>query len=143
MVTSRYLEEKDYLLLSKSLENDPYHKDTDLSFFLEEGTVCSVFEYDGNPVLFVRGKPIYYKDYTMIQLDIQYLNNEDTKKNIKVMLEGFPNIEKRAKENKFSGFFFISNVKLLRKFCIKYLGFEEFNEDALIKLIDKAPEDVI
>jgi len=50
----------------------------------------------------------------------------------------------KAKENGFSGFFFISNVPLLRNFCIKRLGFQDYGDDFLGKLfIDKPKEDMI
>lgn len=138
MVTNRFIEEKDYPLLQESLSKDSFHKDTSLEFFLEEDTVCSVYEDEDGPILFVRGKPLIFNNIGIIQLDIQYLNNLDGKRNMKAMLEGFPILAEKAKQNGFSGFYFESSVPLLRKFCIKRLGFEDFGDDVLVKfLIDK------
>lgn len=137
-MTYRFITEDDYPLLEQSLAKDEYHKDTTLDFFIERGTVCSVFEDEKGIVLFVRGKPIidYDRNIGMIQLDIQYLNNFDVKRNMKTMLKGFANIEEKAKENGFSGFFFNSTAPALKRFCIKYLGFEDYG-DFLVKVFNK------
>ena len=49
------------------------------------------------------------------------------------MLEGFPLLEKSAKENGFKGILFESNVPVLRAFCTKRLGFDELLDNWLIK----------
>ena len=136
MISYRFIQEEDYQILEESLQNDEYHKGTPLSFFLEEGTVCTVYSEDNIPVLFVRGKPILHEGTGAIQLDIQFLNNKDSKRNIKVMLEGFYELEAKAKENGFVGFFFNSTVPKLKRFCIKYLGFEDYG-DFLVKIFNK------
>ncbi len=144
MITNRTITEHDYPLLATSLLIDEYHKDTHPGFFYDVGTVCNVYSDDEGPVCFVRGKPIFNGTIAFIQLDIQYVNNADGKRNLRVMLEGFPELEKKAKENGFSGFFFVSNAPLLRKFCIKRLGFQEYGEDYLVKpLVDISNGDVI
>ena len=143
MITNRFIEEKDHPLLAESLAKDDFHKDTGLDFFLEEGTVCSVYEDENGPILFVRGKPIIHNNIAMIQLDIQYLNNLDARRNMRAMTEGFPTLASQAKDNGFTGFFFESNVPLLRKFCIKRLGFQEYG-DLLVKLLlDNPPKEMI
>lgn len=154
MITSRFLTVEDHQQLSNSLSEDEYHKDTPLEFFLEEGTVCSVFEDETGVVLFVRGQPLFHKEdqgIRLIRLDIQYLNNVNAKRNLRTMLEGFPILEKRAKDNGFIGFIFSSAAPLLRKFCIKRLGFEPVDDEFLVKvlyddpveIVDKPAEDVI
>jgi len=144
MITNRFIETKDHPLLATSLEEDEFHQGTGLEFFLEEGTVCSVYEDENGPILFVRGKPIIHENIVMIQLDIQYLNNKDGKRNMRAMVEGFPELIEKAKENGFTGFFFVSNVPLLRKFCVKRLGFEEYGDELLVKLLlDETPKDIV
>ena len=135
MITSRYATFDDYNMLANSLLRDDYHKATDVGFFYEEGTVCSIFEDDHGPVLFVRGKPIVKEGVGIIQLDIQFLNNEDAKRNMRTMLEGFPILENRAKEAGFAGFIFQSTAPFLRKFCIRRLGFIDYNEEFLVKVL--------
>lgn len=143
MITNRFIEEKDHPLLVESLSKDAFHQGTGLDFFLEEGTVCSVYEDESGPILFVRGKPIIYKNVAVIQLDIQYLDNNDARRNMKAMTEGFPVLATQAKANGFMGFFFESSVPLLRKFCVKRLGFQEYG-DLLVKiLLDESPKDMI
>lgn len=141
MITSRYITDDDYSLLASSLMLDEHHKDTPASFFYADGTVCSVYEDEKGPICFVRGKPIIEKGVGIIQLDIQYLNNDDGRRNLKAMLTGFPELENKAKDNGFSGFFFISTVPLLRNFCIKRLGFQDFGEGVLGKLFIDTPKE--
>lgn len=133
MVTNRLITLDDYNLLANSLLLDEYHKDTFPGFFYAEGTVCLVYEDEAGPVLFVRGKPIVLENIAAIELDIQYLDNRDAKRNMRTMLEGFPPLEAKARENGFAGFFFVSEAPLLRKFCVKRLGFEEFSDNVLVK----------
>ena len=132
MITSRTIKIEDYNLLANSLLLDEYHKDTSPGFFYADGTVCSVFEDEKGIVLFARGK---FLEGGFIALDIQFLNNQDAKRNMRTMLEGFPIVEKRAKEKGFLGFIFESQVLLLRKFCVRRLGFKEHNEYLLYKEI--------
>lgn len=140
----RFIEEKDNCLLIESLLYDKYHKGTSLEFFLEEGTVCSVYEDSLGPILFLRGKPILYNGIGVIQLDIQFVNNDDGKRNLKAMLWGLPKLEDKAKENGFTGMFFTSNVPILKQFCVKRLGFTDYGNDLLAKiLLDKTPKDMI
>jgi hypothetical protein len=133
MVTNRFITKEDYDTLAQSLKIDEHHNETPPEFFYEDGTVCSVYEDEEGPVLFARGAAIEYGPYKVIQLDIQYLNNMDARRNMRAMLEGFPELEDKAKANGFAGFVFISQVPLLRKFCVKRLGFEQLGEDVLIK----------
>ena len=131
MVTSRYITKDDYNILKESLPLDPYHKDTPAEFFYEEGTVSSVFEDEDGIVLFVRAKAVE----SIIILDIQFMNNLDAKRNMKTMVTGFPILAERAKEHGFYAFCFASTVQLLRKFCCKRLGFTEFDDQLLIKVL--------
>jgi hypothetical protein len=130
-VTSRYITPDDYNLLEESLLVDEHHRETPASFFYEEDTVCSVFEDEDGIVLFVRAKTVGL----VIVLDIQFLNNLDAKRNMRTMLSGFPGISEKAKENGFYGFMFASTVSLLRKFCCKRLGFTEYDEQLLVKVL--------
>lgn len=143
MITSRHIKEQDYKLLEESLSNDEYHQETTLDFFLEPGTITNLYYYNDDPICFVRGKPWFNLEVAIIQLDIQFLSNEDKKRNIKVMLEGFKDLEQKAKENGFMGLMFNSNVDLLRNFCIKRLGFEPFEGDWLVKTLDKSAGSVV
>lgn len=137
-MVSRLITEEDRSILAASLLEDEYHKDTPASFFYEDGTVCLVYSDEEGIVLFARGRPFEYEGKIAIQLDLQYLNNLDAKRNMRTMLEGFPELEARALENGFSAFFFFSNVPLLRKFCITRLGFSAFNDDVLVKVLQEA-----
>lgn len=137
MIISRHITEDDRILLSSSLILDEYHKNTPTDFFYEEGTMCNVYEDENGPICFVRGKPVVHDNVGILQLDIQYLDNKDARRNMKAMLEGFPPLAEKAKENGFAGFFFISSAPLLRKFCIKRLGFEPFGDEYLVKVLQE------
>jgi hypothetical protein len=143
MITNRFIDESDYPVLLDSLSKDEFHQGTDLSFFLEDGTVCSVYEDEDGPILFVRGKSIIERNIGMIQLDIQYIDNSDGKRNMKAMLKGFPELAEKAKANGYTGFFFESNVPLLRRFCVKRLGFQEYGDTLLVKILDEAPKEMV
>ena len=125
MITSRYLQPEDYELLSNSLANDEYHSTTSPVFFVEPETITLVYEDEKGPVMFVRGKGLEEGTRQTMQLDIQFCDNKDGKRNLKVMLEGFPPLTEKAKTNGFTEINFESSSPLLRKFCLKRLGFVE------------------
>lgn len=135
MIMSRLITNNDYDLLATSLLVDEYHSDTPPSFFYEPNTVCNVYEDELGPILFVRGQALLLSDKKFIRLDIQYLDNNDGKRNLKAMIKGFPELESNAKSNGFSGFIFESTAPLLRAFCIKRLGFKEGPCNLLVKVI--------
>lgn len=128
MVTDRPIHNGDMVLLGLSLSNDPYHKDTKPEFFIEPGTVCKVYEDSDGPILFVRG-------CKALRLDLQYLDNKDTRRNLTAMLEGFDLLAQKAKANGFQEVIFTTNSPLLKKFCIKRFGFEEVEGCELRKLL--------
>jgi hypothetical protein len=136
MFTSRYLIAEDYETLLKSLAQDEFHKNTVPEFFVEPETITLVYSDEKGIVLFLRGKGIEEDGKRLLRLDIQFLDNFDGKRNLKVMLDGFPKLAKQAKDNKFSEIHFDSNVELMRRFCIKRLGFVEGIDDNLVYVID-------
>lgn len=116
---SRSLSNDDIPFLDFTLQSDIEHPGLTSSFFTQEGTLTNVYEEDGyGPVCYVRGSAV-------LRLDIHYCNNQDARRNMKTMLEGFPLLAARAKANGFSEVVFQSNSPLLRRFCIKRLGFVE------------------
>ena len=128
MVTNRLLEEKDEAILTDSLSKDSFHKNTTFDFFLEQGTISNVYELNDKPVLVVRA-------CKSLRLDIQYLDNNDFRSNMKVMLEGFPELVEKARENGFKEIVFVTTNPVLKKFCTKYLGFTEVEGEELRRII--------
>lgn len=118
MVTDRFIEPSDLTLLEFSLAKDEHHKGTRPEFFFQHGTVCKVYEDDQGVALFVRGSKA-------LRLDLQYVSNEDTKRNMKVMLEGFDKLAQKAKDNGFSEVIFNTNSEMMKRFCKKRFGFVE------------------
>ena|ERR1035437_6829242 len=118
MVTDRFLEHRDLPILEKSLAQDEYHQGTDASFFTQYGTLCKTYADEAGPILFVRASKA-------LRIDIQYVSNSDTKRNMKAMLTGFDELAKKAKENGFLEIIITSNVDMMRKFCIRRFGFVE------------------
>jgi hypothetical protein len=137
MITNRLITDEDYSLLTESLSQDEYHKETHTDFFYEPNTRCLVYEDEDGPICWVRGLPIVHNQVGMIQLDIQFLDNRDAKRNLKAMLIGFPELERMAKLNKFVGFFFTSIQPSLCKFCIKRLGFQQYTDELLVKVFQE------
>jgi hypothetical protein len=143
MITNRHIQESDYTILEQSLAADNYHQRTTIDFFKEEGTVTNVYLFDDELILFARGKPILTDAGTaFVQLDIQFLNNENRAKNLIVMLTGFYELEQKCRAEGFAGFVFNSDVPLLRKFCIRRLGFSEYIDDFLVKVFEQVPIDI-
>ncbi len=128
MITDRLLEDSDLNLLELSLSQDQYHKTTTTEFFTEPGTMCKVYEEDEQPILFVKGSP-------ELRLDIQFVSNENARKNMRVMLEGLPPLAQKAKENGFKSILFNTSSPLLKAFCIKRFGFEQVEGDSLRKAL--------
>lgn len=118
MVTDRWLALEDYSLLELSLSRDEHHKDTKPEFFSQLGTVCKVYEDEQGPICFVRGA-------RALRLDIQYVDNNDRRRNMAAMLGGFGELANKARENGFTEIIFQSNNPMLKAFCKKRLGFIE------------------
>jgi hypothetical protein len=118
MITDRLLETADYPLLAESLSRDPFHKSTQPEFFFQPGTACKVYGLEGKPVMFVRGAKA-------LRVDIQFIDNEDSERNRKVLLEGFEEFTARAKANGFVELIFCTASPVLRTFCEKYFKFAE------------------
>lgn len=141
MVTNRYLEPADYEALAHSLAMDKHHSNTPLEFFTQTGTVCSVYEDDKGIVLFARGEVIELINpetalmVKVLKLDLQFMSNNDAKRNMRTMLEGFPRLAILAKNNGFDVVAFESDVELLRQFCIRRLGFESSIDNWLVRML--------
>ena len=123
LVTHRFITETDVPNLKESLENDPYHYATPVSFFLETGTVCSVYYLDDDLVFYIKGTPIEHDGWNILKLDIQFVDNNDFRKNIKTMTDGLEELAIRSYINGFDVICFESVAPHLRNFCIKRLGF--------------------
>lgn len=128
MLNDRFINEQDLPLLEASLENDQYHTTTNSDFFTKEGTLTKVYELDEKPVLFCRA-------CKCLRLDIQFVNNGDIQANRTVMLEGFPLLVEQAKKNGFAEVVFNTTNPLLKRFCIKKLGFEAIEGDELRRIL--------
>lgn len=128
MVTDRFIEPSDMETLAISLAKDEYHKETEAEFFTQVGCVSKVYEDELGPIMFVRGAKA-------LRLDIQFVDNLDARRNMKAMLERFPDLVQKAKENGFSEIVFVTNSPLLKSFCERRLGFETLAGDELRKVI--------
>jgi hypothetical protein len=118
MITDRLMEDADLPLLELSLSQDEHHKTTTPEFFQTPGTITKVYEDSHGPVLFARAS-------VALRLDIQYVSNEDVERNKAVMLDGFPKLVAKAKENGYSEIIFNSQSRALRLFVRRYFKFEE------------------
>jgi hypothetical protein len=121
------IECSDLPMLAVSLARDEHHKDTQPEFFLAPGTVAKVYEDEQGPILIVRGSKA-------LRLDLQYIDNNDTRRNLTAMLGGFDGLVTKAKENGFQEVIFNTNSPLLETFCIRRFGFVKSGNE-LRKLI--------
>lgn len=111
-------------ILEESLNKDPYHQGTTVGFFQKEGTGCNVYSDERGPIVVVRGSNV-------LRLDVQFLDNNDTKRNMKVLLSEFPRVVEAAKAQNFHEVLFNTNNPVLKAFCIKRLGMHEVEGDEL------------
>ena len=118
MITDRLMEDDDLPLLGMSLSRDEHHQETDPSFFQAPGTITKVYEDDHGPVLFARAS-------VALRIDIQYVSNEDVERNKAVMLEEFPKLAAKAKENGYAEIIFNTKSRALKLFVRRYFKFEE------------------
>lgn len=122
----RPMTEDDIPILSESLKNDEYHSSTSANFFypvFSDGTKdlsvqCNVYEDSKGPIMFVRGTKA-------LRLDIQFLNNEDKRRNALVMGREFKEFAQRARMAGFTEVVFNTSSPQLKEFCTKVLGFTE------------------
>lgn len=122
MVTDRFIEPSDMSTLAISLAKDEQHKGTEPEFFTQIGSVCKVYEDELGPILFARGSKA-------LRLDLQYVDNTDTKRNMKAMLEGFDVLADNARRHGFSEIIFNTNSPMMKRFCIKRFGFVESSSE--------------
>lgn len=127
MVFDRFMVPEDLPILEMSLAIDPHHVGTTPDFFLQDGTVTKVYEDERGPIMFVRGAVIKRFDKKVLRLDIQFVSNEDAKRNARAMFSGFDKMSQRAKDNGFEEIYFCSNSPLLIAFCTRRFGFVESN----------------
>ena len=118
MITERFMREADEPLIEESLAEDNFHKTTTVDFFKEKGTITKAYEDERGTILFARIS-------LALRIDIQFLNNEDHERNRIAMLEGFPKLLESAKASGYKEIIFQSDNPMLRRFCVRRLGFYE------------------
>lgn len=112
------MEETDLPLLETSLAFDKFHTTTTPEFFVEPGTLTKVYEDEAGVGIFVKGTPV-------LRLDLQFVDNDDAKRNIKIMMAGFPDLMAKARTAGYKEIIFQSDSPLLKAFCTKRFGFNE------------------
>lgn len=112
------MEEADEPLIEQALAQDQFHKTTKVEFFKEKGTVTKAYSDERGAILFARVS-------LSVRIDIQFLNNEDNERNRIAMLEGFPRLLEAAKASGYKELTFQSDNPILRRFCVRRLGFYE------------------
>lgn len=118
MITERLLEDNDRLLLENSLSKDEFHKDTPADFFYNNRALCKIYEDENGPIMFVRGSKA-------LRIDVQFVDNMDSSRNISAMLDRINILSIQAKEAGFNEIVFYSNYRPLVVFCKRKLGFSE------------------
>jgi hypothetical protein len=125
MITSRWIQPKDYKILKESLERDEYHKDGKPEFFYSIDACCNVYEDENGPIFFIRGYIDGLIGFQTICIDIQFVSNDDRKRNMEALVFANENFTKQCKKCGFNEFVFQTNSPKLKAFCMKYLGFLE------------------
>lgn len=129
IITERWLNtNEDYDVLSISLSKDEFHKTTKPEFFYAEGTASKIYEDEKGPIFVMRGSK-------SLRLDIQFIDNNNKKRNAIAMLHALKGTVEQAKANGFKELIFNTSNKALEQFCIKYMGFEKIDGQELRKFI--------
>jgi len=108
---------EDTLALALSLARDEHHQDTPVEFFTQPHTLTKVYEDEQGPICFARLSK-------SIRLDIQFMDNEDSKRNASVLIQGIGPLVEQAKADGYTEIVFTTNVKRLKDFCVKVFDFE-------------------
>jgi hypothetical protein len=117
MVTDRLLEETDEQWLADSLAKDVHHQGTTVAFFQQEGTMSRVFSDEQGPICVARCSK-------SLRIDIQFLDNEDRKRNAKVLAAGIEGVTAAAKAAGYSELVFTTSNPKLAAFCEHAFGYE-------------------
>jgi hypothetical protein len=117
MVTDRLMESRDTLGLALSLARDEHHLDTPVEFFTQPHTLTKVYEDEQGPICFARLSK-------SVRLDIQFVDNEDSKRNASVLIQGVGPLVEQAKADGYTEIVFTTNVARLKDFCVKVFDFE-------------------
>lgn len=117
MIKDRLMDISDEITLGESLALDEHHHETTVDFFKQPGTMTKVYEDEQGPICFARATK-------SLRIDIQFLDNDDRRRNATALAEGFGPLAATAKENGFTEIVFTTNMPDLAKFCVKVFGYE-------------------
>ena len=117
MITDRVMTSQDTLALALSLARDEHHQDTPVEFFILPNTLTKVYEDEQGPICFARLSK-------SVRLDIQFMDNEDSKRNASVLIQGIGPLVEQAKADGYTEIVFTTNVARLKDFCVKVFKFE-------------------
>jgi hypothetical protein len=126
MITTRWIEESDYDLIAASLLTDEYHKGEKSDFFYNKDSCCNVYEDEKGPIMFLRGC-VYSDSVESIRIDIQFMSNTDSRRNMEALMFANENFVVNCKRNGFKELVFETKSPKLKRFCVKYLGFVEID----------------
>ena len=116
-ITNRLLEEKDETWLATSLALDEHHQGTPVAFFKEPGVLSTVYEDEQGPICVARCSK-------SLRIDIQFLDNEDRRRNAKVLAAGVEQVAAAAKASGYSELVFTTSNPELAAFCEHSFGYE-------------------
>jgi hypothetical protein len=124
MITTRWIRPEDQELIAESLKTDEYHFGNDAEFFYDPNACCNVYEDENGPIMFLRGC-IYQGNPELVGIDIQFMSNDDSRRNMEALLLANNVWAAQCKENGFKELVFSTRSLRLKRFCMKYLGFAE------------------
>jgi hypothetical protein len=125
MITSYRITGEDWELLEAAMKQDDHSGLSYPLFYYEPGTVCNVWQYNGSPVLFCRGKVL--EDQTSVWLNVQFVNNKDKRKNAIVINAMVTDLIYKLGHEGFKDLQFKSDASALVDFCKKKFGFVEID----------------
>jgi hypothetical protein len=127
MITTRLITLDDYPIISDALEYDEYHKGGEPEFFYKKNTCCNVYEDERGPIFYLRGSIDPDVGVQAICIDIQFVSNNDTRRNMEALLVANNVWVPQCKEQGFKELVFNTNSPKLKRFCTKYLGFADID----------------
>src|ERR1700679_3733334 len=106
----RPMEETDEALLAESLANDEIHKDMNVAFFKQEGSLTQISEDEDGIVCYTRV-------IKSLRVDIHFSDNTAKARNAHALTQGSDELVNRAKKAGYSEIVFTTSNPELAQYC--------------------------
>ena len=117
MILMKPVSEQDRSEVESWIAAEPTHANNTFEFYQQANTRSLLYSDEEGPVLVVKFTP-------SLVMDAEFNPRASGKRIAAIMSEGFPELERQAKEQGFRSIVYESVSEKLIKFCEKYMGFK-------------------